>query len=106
MTNGDRIIIVVDDEPLIRMDLAETLRAAGFKVVEGQDAADALRILAYIGIGVLADHKRHPSRLGASHGQRDRQDKCGKGGSNALEHENPVTLSGAGFWSAAASRGR
>ena len=44
MTNGDRIIIVVDDEPLIRMDLAETLRAAGFTVVESQDAAEALRI--------------------------------------------------------------
>jgi DNA-binding NtrC family response regulator len=39
-------VLVVDDEPLIRWSIAETLGAAGHQVVEAQDAASALQALA------------------------------------------------------------
>jgi DNA-binding NtrC family response regulator len=48
MTLGVRAlhVLVVDDEPLIRWSIAETLGAAGHQVTEAQDAASALRALA------------------------------------------------------------
>jgi DNA-binding NtrC family response regulator len=39
-------VLVVDDEPLIRWSIAETLGAAGHQVTEAQDAASAVRALA------------------------------------------------------------
>lgn len=39
-------VLVVDDEPLIRWSIAETLGAAGHQVTEAQDAASALKALA------------------------------------------------------------
>ena len=39
-------VLVVDDEPLIRWSIAETLGAAGHRVSEAQDAASALKALA------------------------------------------------------------
>src|SRR6185295_13876315 len=39
-------ILVVDDEPLIRWSISETLGAAGHQVSEAQDAASALQALA------------------------------------------------------------
>jgi two-component system response regulator AtoC len=39
-------VLVVDDEPLIRWSIAETLGAAGHQVTEAQDAASTLRALA------------------------------------------------------------
>lgn len=39
-------VLVVDDEPLIRWSIAETLGAAGHHVVEAPDAASARRVLA------------------------------------------------------------
>ena len=41
-----RRILVVDDEPLIRWCISETLGAAGHGVTEAQDAASALKALA------------------------------------------------------------
>jgi DNA-binding NtrC family response regulator len=38
-------VLVVDDEPLVRWSIAETLRGAGYDVVEAADADSALRIL-------------------------------------------------------------
>ncbi|MBE0702832.1 MAG: response regulator [Afipia sp.] len=38
-------MLVVEDEPLIRMDLAETLRELGFFVFEASNADDAIRLL-------------------------------------------------------------
>jgi DNA-binding NtrC family response regulator len=38
-------VLVVDDEPLIRWSIAETLGAAGHEVVEAADAASARRLL-------------------------------------------------------------
>ena len=39
---GCKRILVVDDEPLIRWSVSETLEAAGHLVIEAQDAASAL----------------------------------------------------------------
>jgi DNA-binding NtrC family response regulator len=38
-------VLVVDDEPLIRWSIAETLGAAGHRVTEAQDAASALKAM-------------------------------------------------------------
>jgi PleD family two-component response regulator len=38
-------VLVVDDEPFVRMDLAETLRRAGFNVEEASNSDEALRKL-------------------------------------------------------------
>jgi len=38
-------ILVVDDEPLVRWSIAETLRAGGYDVAEAGDADSALRAL-------------------------------------------------------------
>jgi DNA-binding NtrC family response regulator len=40
-----RRILVVDDEPLIRWSIAETLGDCGYEVVEAHDAASALQML-------------------------------------------------------------
>jgi len=39
------VVLVVDDEPLIRMNAADMLLDAGFSVLEAADAAAALRVL-------------------------------------------------------------
>lgn len=41
-----RRILVVDDEPLIRWCISETLGAAGYGITEAQDAVSALKALA------------------------------------------------------------
>jgi CheY-like chemotaxis protein len=38
-------VLVVDDEPLIRMDLAATIEEAGFKVYEAANADQAVELL-------------------------------------------------------------
>jgi DNA-binding NtrC family response regulator len=40
-----RRILIVDDEPLIRWCIAETLGTAGYGITQAQDAASALRVL-------------------------------------------------------------
>jgi DNA-binding NtrC family response regulator len=47
MTTGvlPRRILIVDDEPLIRWCIAETLGTAGYGITEAQDAASTLRAL-------------------------------------------------------------
>jgi len=42
---GRRTVLVVEDEPLILLSIAEELRDAGFHVLEAQNAAEALRLL-------------------------------------------------------------
>lgn len=39
-------VLVVDDEPLIRMDVAATIASAGFKVYEASNAEEAVALLA------------------------------------------------------------
>lgn len=38
-------VLVVEDEPLVRMDIASELQDAGFKVLEAPNAAEAVTIL-------------------------------------------------------------
>ena len=38
-------VLVVDDEPFVRMDIAEILRRAGFQVEEASNSDEALRKL-------------------------------------------------------------
>ena len=45
MTHATKRIIVVDDEPLVRIGTAGTLRDGGFEVAEGKDATEALDLL-------------------------------------------------------------
>jgi len=40
-----RHLLVIDDEPLIRWCIAETLGAAGYRITEAQDRASALQAL-------------------------------------------------------------
>lgn len=40
-----RRVLVVDDEPLVRWSIAETLRAHGFDIVEASDAHSALALI-------------------------------------------------------------
>lgn len=49
-----KIVLVVDDEPFIRMNAIDILSDAGFGVLEATDAADALNVLGdHPEIGVL-----------------------------------------------------
>jgi CheY-like chemotaxis protein len=43
--NQRRTVLVVEDEGLVRLDAAETLRDAGFEVVEAADAGQALDVV-------------------------------------------------------------
>jgi CheY-like chemotaxis protein len=42
---GPHSILVVEDEALIRMMIADDLRQAGFKIIEAANADDALKVL-------------------------------------------------------------
>ena len=44
--NKNGVVLVVDDEPLIRMNAADMLTDAGWTALEAADAADALAVLA------------------------------------------------------------
>ena len=39
------VVLIVEDEVLLRMDAADMIRSAGFDVVEAENAADAIEIL-------------------------------------------------------------
>lgn len=41
----DMAVLVVEDEPLLRMDIADRLRDEGFEVYEGSNADEAIEIL-------------------------------------------------------------
>jgi len=50
----DRVILVVEDEVLVRMMLADQLREAGYRVVEASDADEALELLQHDALDVKA----------------------------------------------------
>lgn len=61
--SGIRALLVVEDEPLVRMVLAEMLRDAGFSVHIAKEGAQAIRLLKALGReldGIVTD-----VRLGA-----------------------------------------
>jgi CheY-like chemotaxis protein len=45
LANQRRVILIVEDEALIRLDAADMIREAGFDVVEAANADDAIAIL-------------------------------------------------------------
>jgi CheY-like chemotaxis protein len=47
------VVLLVEDEVLIRAAAAETLRMRGFQVVEARDAHEALRVLERIHIDIV-----------------------------------------------------
>ncbi len=61
---GVRQVLVVEDEILIRMHLAEALRNAGFQVIEASDGDEAQRVLCNIsGIQLLITDIQMPGAL-------------------------------------------
>lgn len=62
---SDRLVLIVDDEPLIRLPLRDALEAEGFHVVEAEDAFDALRALAELSaIDVMISDVKMPGMDG------------------------------------------
>jgi CheY-like chemotaxis protein len=45
MTSAKPVVLVVEDEPLLRMAAVDMIEAAGFEVVEAADATQAVEIL-------------------------------------------------------------
>ena len=45
MTRLDPLILIVEDEFLLRLDYAETIESAGFEVIHGANADEAIAIL-------------------------------------------------------------
>jgi CheY-like chemotaxis protein len=44
-TPASAVVLVVEDEPFIRLDATETLRAAGYQVIDAANADEAISIL-------------------------------------------------------------
>jgi DNA-binding response OmpR family regulator len=45
MDNADRRILVADDDPFVRMLMVETLKDAGFNILEASGGAEACRLM-------------------------------------------------------------
>ena len=59
-----KTILVVEDEPYIRMSAVATLEDAGFLVLEARDSAEALQMLAHHSeISILLTDVRMPGRM-------------------------------------------
>jgi DNA-binding NtrC family response regulator len=59
-----RTILVVEDDPIIRMSAVATLEDAGFWVLDAQDSSDALDLLAdHPEIALLLTDVRMPGRM-------------------------------------------
>jgi CheY-like chemotaxis protein len=62
--NEHPLVLVVEDEPLVRMIAAEGLEDAGFQVLEAESAEDALRILSERpDVGVLFTDVNMPGKV-------------------------------------------
>jgi CheY-like chemotaxis protein len=59
--NTRPLILVVEDEALVRMTLVDVLEDAGFKVIEAVHADEALRVLGTVpGIGAVVTDVEMP----------------------------------------------
>lgn len=56
-------ILVVEDEPMIRMDVADGLREFGFQVFEAADGAEALQILNQTPVSLVFSDVQIPGDL-------------------------------------------
>jgi CheY-like chemotaxis protein len=61
--NDIHTVLVVEDEVLVRLMIAEELRSAGFQVIEAADADEALAVLANItDVSVIFSDIRMPGK--------------------------------------------
>jgi len=70
-------ILVVDDEPLIRMDVADALREAGFFVHEACDGVEALETLAQAQVQLVLSDVQMPRLDGFGLARRLRAERPG-----------------------------
>jgi two-component system, response regulator PdtaR len=56
-------ILVVEDEVLVRMLIADQLRNAGYSVIEAADADEALALLAHTNVNVVLSDVQMPGSL-------------------------------------------
>ena len=62
--NDIHTVLVVEDEVLVRLMIAEELRSAGFQVIEASDADEALAVLANIAdVSVIFSDIRMPGSM-------------------------------------------
>ena len=62
--SNQKTILVVEDEPLIRMSAVATLEDAGFRVLEAQNSAEAIEILAlHAEISIMVTDVRMPGLM-------------------------------------------
>jgi DNA-binding NtrC family response regulator len=57
------VVLVVEDDVLLRLATARNLRDAGFEVIEAANSAEALRILDHIAVDVLFSDIDMPGNL-------------------------------------------
>lgn len=58
------LVLIVDDEPIIRMDLADMVCDAGYEVLEANDADEAVRLLeAHAAIRILVTDIEMPGSM-------------------------------------------
>ena len=58
------LVLIVDDEPLIRMDLADMVEESGYGVLEAADADEAIRLLeAHPAIRILVTDIEMPGSM-------------------------------------------
>ena len=64
VTSPPILVLVVDDEAVLRLLAADVLEDSGFRVVEAEDAIEALKVLAdYPGVRVLFTDINMPGAL-------------------------------------------
>lgn len=64
---SERVVLVVDDEELLRHYMSRTLRQAGYRVLEAEDGAEAKRLLEMLGptvIGLVVSDIAMPKMTG------------------------------------------
>jgi CheY-like chemotaxis protein len=64
---SERVVLVVDDEELLRQYMSRTLRHAGYRVLEAEDGAEAKRLLEMLGptvIGLVVSDIAMPKMTG------------------------------------------
>lgn len=64
MSDGKAVVLVVEDETIIRMGAVDVVEASGYEAVEGRDADDALSILeARVDIGLVFTDVQMPGSM-------------------------------------------
>ena len=64
MTDARKIVVVAEDDPILRLDARQTLEDAGFQVFDAPDAPTALDACARHGVDVLFTDVQMPGPFG------------------------------------------